>query len=135
MFPAPVIVVGAGRLAGRQLVEGGSPGLGVQMPGEICVTGGDCPEVDLRAGACGRRRGRDDDRLSPSFQRGCTQELDAWLAADLVGIQVHAGERLAPAARTDREHHDPARPIECVGALRTGPEGDHGPGLKRALTA
>jgi hypothetical protein len=102
----------------------------MQALSEEWAFGWERPQVDLGAGTSGRRRDHDDGRLGPSFQRGSTQELDARFAADLVGVQIHARKRLAPAARTDREHHDPPRPVESVGAAGTGLEGDQGPGLQ-----
>jgi hypothetical protein len=62
------------------------------------------PQVDQRARTRRGRRDRNLRRLAPRLERGPTQELDAWFAADLVGVWIHARERLAPAARTDREH-------------------------------
>ena len=135
MLAAPVIVVRGGRFARAELVQRGGPGLGVQALRQGWAVGWERPQVELRAGTSGRRRDRDDGRLGPRLERGGTQELDAGLAADLVGVQIDAGERLAPASRTDREHHDPARPIESVSAVGTGREGDQGPGLQPALTA
>src|ERR1700733_2165633 len=135
MLAAPVIVVRGGRFAWAELVQRGDPGLGVQAQRQGWAVGWERPQIEWRAGTGGRRRARDAARLGPRLERGGTQELDAGLAADLVGVQIDAGERLAPAARTDREHHDPARPIESVSAVGTRLKGDQGPGLQPALTA